>query len=259
MARRKEAGTLTLCIASAALIGGVALPAQAQDGAAPLAGLTFVITGTLPTWSRDDAAAFIQQHGGKVTGSVSKKTDYLVVGENAGSKLDKAQSLGVAIVDEAGWLEPAIDSRGRAKDDARIRRPERHARAIRRTALRVDERVDPDAAMALPVDEVPTLEVGEVAVADDLAAGNAEAARVHQAEGWAFYRVIEPQVALVNESAAATITGFCALTIRVRPNSVGKKLATPNVSSGSSTSSASCFRPRWRAASSRVRRPSWKT
>jgi DNA ligase (NAD+) len=82
--------------------------AQAQDGSAPLTGLTFVITGTLPTWSRDEAAAFIEQHGGKVTGSVSKKTDYLVVGENAGSKLDKAQSLGVAILDEAGLKQLAI-------------------------------------------------------------------------------------------------------------------------------------------------------
>ncbi len=67
-----------------------------------LTGLTFVITGTLPTWSRDETKAFIQQHGGKVTSSVSKKTDYLVAGEKAGSKLDKAQNLGVAILDEAG-------------------------------------------------------------------------------------------------------------------------------------------------------------
>jgi len=65
-----------------------------------LVGLTFVITGTLPTWSRDEAKAFIEQHGGKVTGSVSKKTNYLVLGENAGSKLTKAQSLGVPTLDE---------------------------------------------------------------------------------------------------------------------------------------------------------------
>lgn len=68
----------------------------------PLAGLTFVITGTLPTWSRDQAKAFIEQHGGKVTGSVSKKTSYLLVGEKPGSKLAKAQTLGVAILDEDG-------------------------------------------------------------------------------------------------------------------------------------------------------------
>jgi DNA ligase (NAD+) len=77
-------------------------PAREDGGSETLAGLTFVITGTLPTWSRDEAAAFIERHGGKVTGSVSKKTDYLLVGENAGSKLNKAQSLGVPILDEAG-------------------------------------------------------------------------------------------------------------------------------------------------------------
>jgi DNA ligase (NAD+) len=65
------------------------------------AGLTFVVTGTLPTLSRDEAKAFIESHGGKVTDSVSKKTSYLVLGENPGSKLDKAKSLGVKILDEA--------------------------------------------------------------------------------------------------------------------------------------------------------------
>jgi len=64
------------------------------------AGLTFVITGTLPTWSRDEAKAFIESHGGKVTDSVSKKTSYLVLGENPGSKLQKAQALGVKIIGE---------------------------------------------------------------------------------------------------------------------------------------------------------------
>src|SRR5581483_2056090 len=67
----------------------------------PLSGLTFVVTGTLPTFSRDDAKEFIESNGGKVTDSVSKKTDYLVLGENPGSKLEKAKSLGVKIVDEA--------------------------------------------------------------------------------------------------------------------------------------------------------------
>jgi DNA ligase (NAD+) len=66
----------------------------------PLAGLTFVVTGTLPTWSRDEAKAFIEKHGGKVTGTVSKKTSYLVVGENAGSKLTKAQSLKIPTLRE---------------------------------------------------------------------------------------------------------------------------------------------------------------
>jgi DNA ligase (NAD+) len=63
-------------------------------------GLTFVITGTLPTWSRDDAREFIESHGGKVTDSVSKKTSYLVLGAEPGSKYEKAKSLGVNILDE---------------------------------------------------------------------------------------------------------------------------------------------------------------
>jgi DNA ligase (NAD+) len=65
-----------------------------------LAGLTFVITGTLPTMSRDEAKDFIKTHGGKVTDSVSKNTSYLVAGEAAGSKLDKATQLGLPVIDE---------------------------------------------------------------------------------------------------------------------------------------------------------------
>ena len=65
-----------------------------------LEGLTFVVTGTLPTFSRNEAKEFIQQNGGKVTGSVSSKTSYLVAGEKAGSKLEKAGNLGVPILDE---------------------------------------------------------------------------------------------------------------------------------------------------------------
>jgi DNA ligase (NAD+) len=64
-------------------------------------GLTFVVTGTLPNFSRDDAKEFIESNGGKVTDSVSKKTSYLVLGENPGSKFEKAKSLGVKIIDEA--------------------------------------------------------------------------------------------------------------------------------------------------------------
>ncbi|EGY51697.1 NAD-dependent DNA ligase LigA [Neisseria shayeganii] len=71
---------------------------------APLAGKTVVLTGTLPSLKRDEAAALIEAAGGKVSGSVSKKTDYVVAGEAAGSKLDKAQALGVGILDEAGLL-----------------------------------------------------------------------------------------------------------------------------------------------------------
>jgi len=74
--------------------------ADGEERELPLAGLTFVITGTLPTWSRDEAKQFIQQHGGKVTGSVSSKTSYLLAGEKAGSKLAKAESLGVTILSE---------------------------------------------------------------------------------------------------------------------------------------------------------------
>jgi len=65
-----------------------------------LEGYTFVITGTLPSLSRDEATALIKANGGKVTSSVSKKTDYLLCGEDAGSKLTKAESLGINIIDE---------------------------------------------------------------------------------------------------------------------------------------------------------------
>lgn len=71
----------------------------------PLQGKTFVLTGTLPTLSRDAAAEMIDAAGGKVAGSVSKKTSYVVAGEDAGSKLVKAQELGVSIIDEAGLLQ----------------------------------------------------------------------------------------------------------------------------------------------------------
>ncbi|BAY21628.1 DNA ligase, NAD-dependent [Calothrix sp. NIES-2100] len=75
------------------------------EGNQKLAGKTFVVTGTLPTLKRDDAKALIQKAGGKVTDSVSKKTDYLVVGEDAGSKLAKAESLGIPQLTEAQFLE----------------------------------------------------------------------------------------------------------------------------------------------------------
>jgi DNA ligase (NAD+) len=75
--------------------------ASGGAGAGPLAGKTFVLTGTLPALARDEAAALIRAAGGSVTGSVSKHTDYVVAGESAGSKLDKARELGVSVLDEA--------------------------------------------------------------------------------------------------------------------------------------------------------------
>jgi DNA ligase (NAD+) len=71
----------------------------------PLAGKTFVLTGTLPTLTRDDARERIEAAGGKVSGSVSKKTHFVVAGEEAGSKLDKARELGIELLDEAGLLD----------------------------------------------------------------------------------------------------------------------------------------------------------
>ncbi len=71
---------------------------------APLAGKTFVLTGTLPTLSREAAKEMLEAAGAKVAGSVSKKTDYVVAGAEAGSKLDKAEALGVPVLDEAGML-----------------------------------------------------------------------------------------------------------------------------------------------------------
>jgi DNA ligase (NAD+) len=74
------------------------------EGPQPLAGQTFVITGTLDALSREDAAAHIERLGGKVTGSVSKKTSYVVVGAEPGSKLEKARALGVQTLDEPAFL-----------------------------------------------------------------------------------------------------------------------------------------------------------
>ena len=75
-------------------------PEKAAPIGTTFAGKTFVLTGTLPTMTRDEAKALIEQAGGKVTGSVSKKTSYVLAGEEAGSKLAKAESLGVTVIDE---------------------------------------------------------------------------------------------------------------------------------------------------------------
>jgi DNA ligase (NAD+) len=85
---------------------GVSLELEGPPpGEGPLAGRTFVLTGTLPDLTREQASERIVGAGGRVTSSVSKKTDYVVAGENAGSKLTKAESLGVAVLDEPGLLE----------------------------------------------------------------------------------------------------------------------------------------------------------
>ena len=77
--------------------------AQRKRSTGPLAAKTFVLTGTLPTLTRDEAATLIAARGGKVSGSVSGKTDYVVAGDAAGSKLAKARELGISILDEEGF------------------------------------------------------------------------------------------------------------------------------------------------------------
>jgi DNA ligase (NAD+) len=77
---------------------------QPESAPGPLAGKVFVLTGTLPNLNRDEATARIEAKGGKVSGSVSKKTSFVVAGEDAGSKLDKARQLNIPVIDEAGFL-----------------------------------------------------------------------------------------------------------------------------------------------------------
>jgi DNA ligase (NAD+) len=84
---------------------GVDMTAEKKQRSTQLAGLTFVLTGTLPILTREEAKARIESAGGKTAGSVSKKTSYVVAGEEAGSKLDKARTLGVPVLDEAGLLQ----------------------------------------------------------------------------------------------------------------------------------------------------------
>ena len=90
---RAEVAALAAC--------GVNMQSQKETVDLRFAGKTFVLTGTLPTWSRAEATALIEQYGGKTASSVSKKTSYVLAGEEAGSKLTKAQSLGVPILTEA--------------------------------------------------------------------------------------------------------------------------------------------------------------
>lgn len=89
-------------------------PTAAPGG--PATGKVFVLTGTLPSLTRDDAKALIESAGGKVSGSVSKKTDYVVAGAEAGSKLEKAEQLGIAIIDEA-QLRDLLNPEGEMRDE----------------------------------------------------------------------------------------------------------------------------------------------
>jgi DNA ligase (NAD+) len=82
--------------------GVVTSAPTAPEGPKPLAGKSIVLTGTLPRLSREEARDLIERHGGRVTSSVSKKTDYVVVGDSPGSKADDARRLGVKVIDEAG-------------------------------------------------------------------------------------------------------------------------------------------------------------
>ena len=77
---------------------------SAPAGEQPLTGKTVVVTGTLPTLSRNEAEDLIRQMGGTAAGSVSKKTSYVLAGEKAGSKLTKAQTLGIPVLDEAAFM-----------------------------------------------------------------------------------------------------------------------------------------------------------
>ncbi|MBQ2876599.1 MAG: NAD-dependent DNA ligase LigA [Clostridia bacterium] len=98
-----DEGARALCERLASL--GVVTDAVSEERGVLLEGLTFVLTGTLPTMTRDEASAIIKENGGKVSGSVSKKTSYVLAGEEAGSKLTKAQALGVPVIDEEAFLK----------------------------------------------------------------------------------------------------------------------------------------------------------
>jgi DNA ligase (NAD+) len=90
---------------------GLTFTGVKKERGTKLAGKTFVLTGTLAKYSRDEAKKMIEDAGGRVSGSVSKKTDYVVAGSDAGSKLDKAKELGVAVIDERA-MEKLVGTSG---------------------------------------------------------------------------------------------------------------------------------------------------
>jgi DNA ligase (NAD+) len=87
------------------LASGIEFQAEERIAGVDLSGKTFVLTGTLPTMSRDQAKALLEAAGAKVAGSVSQKTSYVVAGADAGSKLDKANELGVPVIDEEALMK----------------------------------------------------------------------------------------------------------------------------------------------------------
>jgi DNA ligase (NAD+) len=87
------------------LASGIEFQVEEQIAGVDLSGKTFVLTGTLPTMSRDQAKALLEAAGAKVAGSVSQKTSYVVAGSDAGSKLEKANELGISILDEATLMK----------------------------------------------------------------------------------------------------------------------------------------------------------
>jgi DNA ligase (NAD+) len=104
---------------------GVRMEEERVDtGPRPLEGVTVVVTGSLERYSRDEATEKIQERGGKVTGSVSKKTGFVVVGESPGSKYDKAVSLKVPVLDESGFEVLLADGPDAARDVAQVGDPD---------------------------------------------------------------------------------------------------------------------------------------